>query len=308
MGANELVDIAVANAPFLLPALGFTVVWLVVRVVFYAGLRAYFKSLPATSRLKVVALQEKVLEESFAIVGALVATWLGYQAFQYSDAGSCGFLNQTACFSGWPGSVGPRAQAITTFHTVELGWYLHYLAKHHMGIGMVDNLQMALHHFSTITLLLMSFLLNLHRAGVLVLFLLNLSNPFLHVAKVTHYVEAKADKMCFVLFALAFFLSRIVAYPLVVLKGTLFDSFRAEPSFLDPRRYLAVYLTANGLLLLLMGMQIQWFMGIIRLVRQAVGGSHEDFKKEGKVHDYAKTQHEGQTGAAGAGAGGKKDE
>ena len=30
---------------------------------------------------------------------------------------------------------------------------------------MEDNLQMHLHHFSTITLLLISYLLNLHRAG-----------------------------------------------------------------------------------------------------------------------------------------------
>ena len=33
------------------------------------------------------------------------------------------------------------------------------------GMGMQDNLQMHMHHSSTISLLLISFLLNLHRSG-----------------------------------------------------------------------------------------------------------------------------------------------
>ncbi|GLI58824.1 hypothetical protein VaNZ11_000588 [Volvox africanus] len=290
--SQELLQIAATNAPLLVPTFGYAALWLLVRFVFYVIIRAYWKTKPSGKGLQDIGLQEKVLEESFAILGSLVAFVLGVQAFQHSDRGGCGLFNTLGCFTGWPNATGPRDSSITFYHNVELGWYLHYLVKHHLGMGMEDNLQMHLHHFSTISLLLISFNLNLYRSGVLVLCLLNLSNPFLHVAKVLHYVEAPADKLAFLLFALAFFLSRIVAYPLVVLRATLVESWQVHPPFLDPQQHLAVYLAANVLLLLLMAMQVQWFAGIVRLLAKALGGSQDDFKKEGKTHDYAKTKHD----------------
>ncbi|GLC44142.1 hypothetical protein PLESTB_000924800 [Pleodorina starrii] len=289
---RELLNIAAANAPSLLPTFGYAVVWLFVRFFFYAVMRAYWRSKPAGKGIKDVGLQEKVLEESFAILGSLVATVLGIEAFRHSDRGSCGLLNTKGCFVGWPNAVGPRHSSVTSYHVVELGWYLHYLIKHPLGIGMEDNLQMHLHHFSTIALLLISFTLNLYRSGVLVLCLLNVSNPFLHVAKVVHYVEAPADKVTFLLFAVAFFVSRIVVYPLVVLRATLVESWQVHPPFLVADQHLGVYLAANVLLLLLMGMQLQWFAGIVRLLTKALAGDKDQFKKEGKAHDYARTKHD----------------
>ncbi|PNW78342.1 hypothetical protein CHLRE_09g401100v5 [Chlamydomonas reinhardtii] len=294
---EDLAGLAKKNSPDLLPTLAYAVLWLIVRWIFYKLLRSYFKTLPATSVLKNVGMQEKVLEESFAIIGALVATVLGFMAFRQSDRGTCGLMNTRGCFGEWPhgtdadvGGVRDPTGAIALYHNVELGWYLHYLIKHHLGMGMEDNLQMHLHHFSTITLLLISYLLNLHRAGVLVLSLLNISNPFLHVAKVVHYVEAKGDTLAFLAFAVAFFLSRIVAYPVVVLHATLIESWQVHPAYLDRARHLPVYLLANGLLLLLMVMQVQWMAGIVRLLLKAVGGSKAEFKKEGASVDYAKTK------------------
>ncbi|KAG2428201.1 hypothetical protein HXX76_011881 [Chlamydomonas incerta] len=296
--SSELAGLARKNLPDLLPTLGYAVLWLIGRWIFYKVLRTYFKTLPASSVLKNVGMQEKVLEESFAIIGAVVATVLGFMAFRQSDRGTCGLLNTRGCFRDWPngtdadvGGARDPSGSIALYHNVELGWYLHYLIKFHLGMGMEDNLQMHLHHFSTIALLLISYLLNLHRAGVLVLSLLNISNPFLHVAKVVHYLEAKADTAAFLSFAVAFFLSRIVAYPLVVLRATLLESYKVHPPFLDPSRHLPVYLAANALLLLLMVMQVQWMAGIVRLLLKAVGGSKDEFKKAGATVDYAKTKH-----------------
>ncbi|EFJ50996.1 hypothetical protein VOLCADRAFT_103628 [Volvox carteri f. nagariensis] len=221
-----------------------------------------------------------------------VACALGIQAFQQSDQGGCGLWNTLGCFAGWPNATGHRHSSISLYHNVELGWYLHYLLKHSLGIGMQDNLQMHLHHASTISLLLISFTLNLYRSGVLVLCLLNLSNPFLHVAKALHYLEASADTVTFLLFAVVFFFSRVVAYPAVVLRATLLESWQVHPPFLDPNQHLPVYLAANALLLLLMVMQLQWFAGIVRLLTKALTSSKEEFKEEGKAHDYAKTKHE----------------
>ncbi len=44
------------------------------------------------------------------------------------------------CFAGWPlaadaDAPGGRHASIALFHTVELGWYLHYLLKTPLGGG-----------------------------------------------------------------------------------------------------------------------------------------------------------------------------
>ncbi|GFR52967.1 hypothetical protein Agub_g15615 [Astrephomene gubernaculifera] len=287
-----LLDIATSNLPLLLPALGYTLAWLAVRFVFYAILRACWRSKATGKEPKDVGLQEKIMEESYDIIGSLVAFALGLEALKYSDQGGCGLLSTRDCFSGWPSAGALRAPAVTLYHTVELGWYLHYLAKHRLGMGMQDNLAMHLHHGSTLTLLFISFTFNLHRIGVLVLFVLNLSNPFLHVAKVAHYTGARSDKLTFLLFAVTFFVSRILVFPAVVLKASLLDSVRANPAFLAADQHLPVYAIANLLLLALMVMQVQWFRGIVRLLAKALGGSQDEFTQESQAHDYAKTKDE----------------
>eukprot|EP00198_Chlamydomonas_reinhardtii_P005768 XP_001695104.1 predicted protein [Chlamydomonas reinhardtii] len=270
---EDLAGLAKKNSPDLLPTLAYAVLWLIVRWIFYKLLRSYFKTLPATSVLKNVGMQEKVLEESFAIIGALLCATLGLSSLPPADA---------------PAS--DNSHAIPSRRSLQSSASWHSGKAIEARMGMEDNLQMHLHHFSTITLLLISYLLNLHRAGVLVLSLLNISNPFLHVAKVVHYVEAKGDTLAFLAFAVAFFLSRIVAYPVVVLHATLIESWQVHPAYLDRARHLPVYLLANGLLLLLMVMQVQWMAGIVRLLLKAVGGSKAEFKKEGASVDYAKTK------------------
>ncbi len=57
-----------------------------------------------------------------------------------SDRGTCGLMNTRGCFRDWPSGtdadVGGQRDptgAIALYHNVELGWYLHYLIKHHLG-------------------------------------------------------------------------------------------------------------------------------------------------------------------------------
>lgn len=47
-------------------------------------------------------------------------------------------------------------------------------------------------------------------------------------------------------------------------RSTLIESWQVHPAYLDRARHLPVYLLANGLLLLLMVMQVQWMAGIVR--------------------------------------------
>ncbi|KXZ52940.1 hypothetical protein GPECTOR_8g315 [Gonium pectorale] len=257
--AQELLDIARANAPLLLPTIGYAAAWLALRFVFYTIIRANWKH----KGIKDAGVVEKILEEAYAIIGSVVAFALGLRALQHSDGGGCGLGSTLACFSGWPSAPGGRHPSVALYHNVELGWYMHYLAKHPLGIGIEDNMQMHIHHASTIALLLISFGLNLHRIGVLVLLILNMSNPFLHVVKVLHYLDA-----------------------------TLLESWRVHPGFLDPATHLPVYLAANLLLGLLMVLQVQWFGGIVRVLSKALRGSTKEFRQESQAQDYAKKKDE----------------
>ena len=66
---------------------------------------------------------------------------------------------------------------------------------------------------------------NLTRLGVVVLACFAISNPLLHFAKICNQLSLGSLKIGgFVMFALAFFLSRVLLVPVAVLKTALFDS------------------------------------------------------------------------------------
>ncbi len=62
-------------------------------------------------------------------------------------------------------------------------------------------------------------------AGVLVLCLFNISNPFLHAAKVCNQLGMPARMPAFALFAAVFFLTRVLLVPYSILRVTLVDSW-----------------------------------------------------------------------------------
>jgi hypothetical protein len=66
---------------------------------------------------------------------------------------------------------------------------------------------------------------NLTRIGVVVLGIFAISNPLLHIAKICNQLSLGPLKIGgFMVFALAFLLSRVILVPLAVLKPALLDS------------------------------------------------------------------------------------
>ena len=62
-------------------------------------------------------------------------------------------------------------------------------------------------------------------AGVLVLCLFNVSNPFLHVAKILNQLGLPARVPAFAAFAAIFFVTRVVLVPYSILRVTVWDSW-----------------------------------------------------------------------------------
>jgi TLC domain len=126
------------------------------------------------------------------------------------------------------------------------------------------------HHILTLVLFVAAHTCRVERMGFLVLALLNFSNPFLHFAKIMNYTGQPANikTPAFLLFAVAFALSRCIVFPMML--KTSWDAVHqhlqdGDRTVLVPA---VVMLGGNGVLQLL---QFYWMHRIIRCATQWLG-------------------------------------
>lgn len=82
---------------------------------------------------------------------------------------------------------------------------------------------MTIHHVVTIILLSVSYMLNQHRIGTVVLIIHDLSDIFLEGSKTLNYFKfKKVVNIGFAIFAVAFFVTRLICLPLYVLHPIIF--------------------------------------------------------------------------------------
>lgn len=128
---------------------------------------------------------------------------------------------------------------------------------------------MATHHMTSLFLLLSCFALNLTRFGFVVLTIFAISNPILHAAKIANQLNAPNPIRLsgFALFALLFFVSRVVMVPFVILYPAMYLSRYWVPYAVEDLKIYYIFL--NLLLLSLYVMQLIWMKSIIRVLRKA---------------------------------------
>ncbi|MES1918927.1 hypothetical protein MHBO_000815 [Bonamia ostreae] len=78
-----------------------------------------------------------------------------------------------------------------------------------------DFCQMVLHHINTIALIHYSVFYGFREIGVLILNVHDITDFFLYTAKYLNGVKNKLKNVCFVAFAVSYFLLRIVYYPII---------------------------------------------------------------------------------------------
>jgi ceramide synthetase len=104
---------------------------------------------------------------------------------------------------------------------------------------------------------------------------------FLELAKMARYAEASETVTtgCFILFMLSWFATRIYAFGFIVIKSTLFESYkRAEQVKVNIEPHTTIL---NGFLIFLYILHIYWSYLIVRIaVRQLVGGELNDIREE----------------------------
>jgi len=120
-------------------------------------------------------------------------------------------------WTGWP--MQPVYPMVKYYYLVELGAYFHQLLW--TDVSRSDSLEMIIHHIVTIFLIVLSYLCNFTRIGTTVLILHDPSDVFLESAKVVNYVSKVKGReywshLCdvlFAIFAISFFVLRLVIYP-----------------------------------------------------------------------------------------------
>nr|CAH8832115.1 unnamed protein product [Trichobilharzia regenti] len=184
-------------------------------------------------------------------------------------------------------------------YTLQLGFYLHsFWSVFFMDAWRKDSNVLVVHHILAVLLLESSLVLRLHRVGVLVLFLHDLCDVFLELAKVNIYLRIRHGKshpihmtianIFFALFSTSWVVLRLYWYPLKVLYATSWGAYIALVG-----RESRGFLFFNSMLWGLFLMHIYWFTFILRMavrlltspleacddVREDEGSSSDNNKK-----------------------------
>ena len=171
------------------------------------------------SRVKRRKLAESLREQVWYST-SLFFWWrcLGHQPWLL-DLSTCFSVD---CVTGrtWTGGIGDRIPVEFQFiYFAELAWYIGGFISLLLDPKKKDFKQMAVHHVATIVLLGGSCFVGQHQIGAVVYFLHNISDPFLHWAKLLNYIGPAllgGDFLCnlaFLGYMLSFFVTRLVYYP-----------------------------------------------------------------------------------------------
>ncbi|KAL4428508.1 hypothetical protein ABPG75_002597 [Micractinium tetrahymenae] len=208
----------------------------------------------------------RLLEECWVLLGNAVMLAASQHVVLRRNAG-CTYLSTRTCLAGWPAHT--TDPAVLGYYRLELAWYLHMLLKPVFHYGLKDGRDMIVHHCASLALIVVSYAFGLTRIGVLVLGTFAISNPLLHLAKICNQLAIPVLRLGgFLLFAAAFFASRVLLVPWAVLKPAALDSRHDVPHIKED--FPGLWWGVNALLALLYCLQLVWMAGIVRVVRQAV--------------------------------------
>lgn len=228
----------------------------------------------------VEALWRCIFYSAFLIIGA--------RALLYPDLAPW-MHDSLQLWEGYPRQSKPPL--LNFYYLIELGCYFHQLLW--TEVTRSDAAEMIAHHIITILLVALSFLNNFTRIGTLILFIHDTADVFLEAAKCVNYAsKAKGQKwlsticdVLFAIFAIVFFVSRLVIYPGYVLRAAYIEA----PAYFG--RW-SGYNFIFGLLVLLQLLHIFWFYLISRMIYKLLtsgieGDVRSDDEEEEEDHDAA---------------------
>ncbi|KAL4222172.1 Ceramide synthase 5 [Mactra antiquata] len=181
------------------------------------------------------------------------------------------------CWNGFP--YHNLEPVIYWYYMIELGFYLSLMFSQFLDVKRKDFMEMFVHHIATVSLLSFSYVGNFIRMGTLVLCIHDCADFWIEGAKMAKYV--KAHRLCdvlFAVFAIVWFVTRLVCYPLKVLNASWYQS-------IDIVGFFPSLIFFNGWLCLLLVLHTYWFSLIVRVAYAAL-------TKKTEVDDVRSTEEE----------------
>jgi hypothetical protein len=156
------------------------------------------------------------------------------------------------------------------FHLMETSFYLSSFFLLLARPRKKDFAQMALHHVVTASLLMLSYHTGYLRVGAVVMYLHNIFDPFLLLAKCTHYAKLPVlPDVAFALCAVAFAVPRLVFYPRVIYhawRGVCTGTPTCPGGVWDKT---PIEFALVGLLVALVPIHVFWFAMILKVLWRA---------------------------------------
>lgn len=222
----------------------------------------------------------KFVEAIWRLVFYGIFVWFGYKSLFTPETREW-VLDSKLNWEGWPLFDGPCEQPIQLYYQVELGCYLHQLMW--TEVSRSDAAEMIIHHLATITVMFISWLCNLNRIGATILLTHDVADIFLEAGKCFNYAsKAKGRKwaspVCdtlFGIFAVVFFVSRLILYPRYMVYSLLFESTEIYGGTWPG------YWVMSSLLCVLQVLHIFWFSLIAKMIyKLATTGIDKDERSD----------------------------
>eukprot|EP00249_Psilotum_nudum_P018853 c26989_g1_i3 orf=280-1212(+) len=144
------------------------------------------------------------------------------------------------------------------------------------------------HHVTSLALIILSYLFRFARVGSVVLSLHDGSDVFLEVGKMTKYAGSNIiPSITVILFAISWFLLRLVYYPFWIIWSTSYEVLHAIGKAKHKTEGRIYYYIFNSLLLSLLVLHIYWWILICRMVARQI-------QERGNLGDDVRSDSEGE--------------
>jgi len=155
------------------------------------------------------------------------------------------------------------------YYMIQMSFYIWMSVCLAWDVRKKDFYQMAGHHVTAMALLSVSYSWQLVNIGSLILLLMDIADPFLELAKIFIYLKKEtASNITFAIFFLNFVGVRLVVYPLWAMYPSLYQTYPLAV-YMEQEK---VYYIANGLLIVLMGLNIFWSVLIVKVLIKTITG------------------------------------
>ncbi|XP_064647650.1 ceramide synthase 5-like isoform X4 [Lineus longissimus] len=172
------------------------------------------------------------------------------------------FAETLHCWIGWPHQH--VSSDLYWYYMIELGFYVALAFSLMTDVRRKDFYEMIIHHIATIGLLTFSWINNMVRIGSLVLVVHDAVDYWMEGAKMAKYI--RKQKICdamFVVFAVVWFVTRLVIFPIWIMRYSLFEAHTITGMA-------HCYYFYNSFLLLLLVLSTIWFYFIGRTAYLAI--------------------------------------